>query len=201
MDPVGDCRIAVDGDVLSITVPGAYRDLVSFPTWSNSAAPRVLQDVEGDFVVQVRAKKFDIPQPKSHANNDNPHSYVSSGILIWQDRETFLRLQRSANGDRGSVGIHANQFSDGDMSASMGEKTADEDLYLRVERKDGRLLRSYSLDGKDWTTLPQPEKELVLGDRVKVGVFVINATTREIRHEFTDFAVDAAVGLPSATPP
>jgi regulation of enolase protein 1 (concanavalin A-like superfamily) len=202
VDPAGDSRIAEESGTVSITVPGAYRDLVSFPTWTNWSAPRVLQDVEGDFVVQVRARKFEVPQPKSFANKDNPYSYVSSGLLVWQDRDTFLRLQRSGNGDSGNVGINANQFSDGDMSASRGFRLADEDVYLRVERKDGQISESYSTDGESWTPVPQPEKKLEMTGKVKVGIFVVNATTREIQHEFSDFKLETVGSeLPPALPP
>jgi hypothetical protein len=52
VDPLGDCRFHREGDKLTITVPGEGHELDVGDKPLN--VPRLLRDVEGDFVMQVR---------------------------------------------------------------------------------------------------------------------------------------------------
>ena len=187
VDPKGDCTVAVKGDTVSITVPGTYHDLAPARGYDNLDAPRVLQDAQGDFALQVRVRKFEQPNPNTGVNTENPLSYVSSGLLVWQDSLNFIRFQRAANADSGFVGTFGQYISKGKLIGGSRIELADEDTYLRVERKAGKFMLAQSRDGKTWTTVRTRGKDLTLQDKVKVGVFVINATNRQITHELTDF--------------
>ena len=48
-DPTGDCSISESGGTLVITVPGGIHDMSGVRDDRNRTAPRVLQEVEGDF--------------------------------------------------------------------------------------------------------------------------------------------------------
>ena len=159
-------------------------------------APRVIQTVQGDFVASVRLKKSQWPSPGTGVNADQPLSYVSAGLLVWQDELNLLRLQRAANGDTGFVGSFGQFISDGKNIGGSLMPRADEatyqrrvnqDAYLRLERKAGRFVLWKSNDGRNWTMLQTQGQALTLADKVSVGVFVINATNRPIQREFTDF--------------
>ena len=52
VDPKGDCRIGLDGEKLTIAVPGTKHDLSAEASDMN--APRVLREIEGDFIVQLK---------------------------------------------------------------------------------------------------------------------------------------------------
>ncbi|MBC8869241.1 MAG: DUF1349 domain-containing protein [Planctomycetes bacterium] len=176
---------------MSFTVPGTYHDLAPADGYDNMDAPRVLQDAQGDFILQVRARRFEQPEPNTGANAENPRSYVSSGLLVWQDRGNFIRFQRAASADSGFVGTFGQLISGGDMIGGSRIELADQDTYLRVERKAGKFNLAQSRDGKTWMTVQTQGKELTLQDKVKVGVFVINGTNRQITHEFADFRLTA----------
>ncbi|MBL7040599.1 MAG: DUF1349 domain-containing protein [Pirellulaceae bacterium] len=191
VDPQGDCVVAAKADAVSITVPGTYHDLAPADGYDNMDAPRVLQDAQGDFILQVRARRFEQPEPNTGANAENPRSYVSSGLLVWQDRGNFIRFQRAASADSGFVGTFGQLISGGDMIGGSRIELADQDTYLRVERKAGKFNLAQSRDGKTWMTVQTQGKELTLQDKVKVGVFVINGTNRQITHEFADFRLTA----------
>jgi regulation of enolase protein 1 (concanavalin A-like superfamily) len=189
IDPVGDCKIVQRAGQVSITVPGAYRDLYPLPGWNNLDAPRVLQEVEGDFTVQVLARKFERPKAGTTSNKEKPASFVAGGLLIWQDGKNFLRFMRAANGERGDVFTAAVYCADGDVIAGNRFAFPDEDTHLRVERKKGKFTLSHSQDGKKWTTVRPMGKDLTLPAKVNVGVAVVNATTKEIVHEFEELRV------------
>lgn len=191
IDPAGDCKLMEKDGKLSITVPGTPHNLNPLPGWNNLDAPRVLQEVDGDFTIQVRVAKFEKPKPNTSSNKENPASFVAGGILIWQDGENFLRFLRAANTDRKDfpVFVAAEFYFEGKMVSGGGAKTADDDTYLRVERKAGKFTLADSKDGKTWMPRRPPGKELVLQGKVKVGVAVVNSTTAEITHEFTELNV------------
>lgn len=191
VDPMGDCRVEEQGGAVSITVPGTYHDL-HFGT----DAPRVLQDITGDFTAQVRVRRFPKPAAKSSVNPQNPVSYVSGGLVVWQDEKNYLRLQRAANGDSGFVGVFSNYIERGEMPAFSRHVLPDEDIWLRIERRNGDFALAYSLDGQEWTAAVPKGEAVSLKANVRVGVFAINATIRPITHEFTDFAVNSAPPAP-----
>jgi uncharacterized protein DUF1349 len=188
VDPAGDCKIIETDGKVSITVPGTQHNLNPLPGWNNLDAPRVLQEVEGDFTLLVKAARFEKPKPNTSSNKEKPASFIAGGIVIWQDGNNFLRFLRAANADRKDFDafVAAEYYSEGKKIAGGGAKTSDMDTYLRVERKKGKFSLSVSDDGKSWTARKPAGKELTLQTKVKVGVAVINSTTAETTHVFSD---------------
>ena len=91
VDPAGDCTIEEAAGTLTITVPGKEHNLNPLPGWNNLDAPRVLRDVDGDFVLQVLVRKFDMPKAETSSNKEKPASFVAGGLLVWKDGKNFLR--------------------------------------------------------------------------------------------------------------
>jgi regulation of enolase protein 1 (concanavalin A-like superfamily) len=60
--------------------------------------------------------------------------------------------------------------------------------WLKLERRAGKVVASYSHDGKGWTEAKQIVVDLPR--RVRVGVAAINASSRPLTVEFEDFRVD-----------
>jgi hypothetical protein len=52
IDPDGDCRIGFTSGILSIVIPPTLHDLSAEAGKMN--APRVVENIEGDFIAQVR---------------------------------------------------------------------------------------------------------------------------------------------------
>jgi hypothetical protein len=83
VDPDGDCGVAVDKDVLTVTVPKTHHDLTYQEDVTKLNAPRVLQPVEGDFTLTVKVHDYD--SPKGLESSSMKHVFVGTGILIWVD--------------------------------------------------------------------------------------------------------------------
>ncbi|MCI0638992.1 MAG: DUF1349 domain-containing protein [Gemmataceae bacterium] len=191
VDPAGDCKIEEKEGVVSITVPGTHHDLNPLPGWNKLDAPRVLQDVDGDFDLQVLVRKFEKPKANTSSNKEKPASFVAGGLLVWQDGKNFLRFMRAANGERDEVFVAVEFYSAGEKLASGGVPIADGDHFLRVRRKKGQFTIEDSKDGKSWQFRRPPGKEMKLDGKVKVGVAAVNATTKEITHQFEKLQLTA----------
>jgi len=177
VDPDGDCKFAEDQGKLTITVPNVPHDFTFRDDFANQNGPRVLQEVEGDFSIQVRVKAF--PRPaKNTSSAGGKYSFVGSGLLVWLDNRNFIRLERSAEGNAGQLFVWMERFEDGKSVARMQTSIKDQDTYLQVERKGGKL--SFALkDGPDqqqWKVVKTPEVNLA--QKLMVGVHAINTTTK-----------------------
>lgn len=189
VDPVGDCSVSHEAGVLTIKVPGAYHDL--WPGRGKVNAPLVLQEVEGDFTIEVLVKEV----TKAEADTVLPGmasaaSFHSGSLVIWQDAKNFLRFDRTDMYHRGR-GVNAcylQIFQGGERTAEVAPTVPDRPTHLRLARKGGRLTASYSQNGgRSWTSLP--EQTIALPGKVKAGVAALNNTSRENAVSFADLKV------------
>jgi class 3 adenylate cyclase/tetratricopeptide (TPR) repeat protein/regulation of enolase protein 1 (concanavalin A-like superfamily) len=127
--------------------------------WENFDAPRLLQEISGDFAVETRMK----------AASDNLPSV--GGILIWKDQENFIRFER---------GMHfeneirfAGSVRDEYVTLGRGMLASDV-LYLRLERMGDRLSAYCSSDGSNWFICGQVK--FPIEDPIQVGVHAIGGT-------------------------
>lgn len=137
--------------------------------------------------MEVRVKRFAQPSPGTGVNPEHPFSYVSAGLLVWHDRQNLVRFQRAVNADSGFVGTFGQYISEAKNIGGSRTELADEDTFLRIERRAGKFALALSKDGRTWTNVRMQGKDLTLPGKVKVGVFVINCTNRSITHAFSDF--------------
>src|SRR5262249_18473845 len=90
-DPAGDCTVKEEKRKLTIEVPGGTHDLNQ--AIGGMKAPRVLQDVAGDFTAQVKlTAEF---EPGEKAADEKAVPFNSAGLLLWQDEKNYLRLERN----------------------------------------------------------------------------------------------------------
>jgi regulation of enolase protein 1 (concanavalin A-like superfamily) len=195
IDPDKDCRFRIDKGVLTITVPGVDHDLGVERGLMNS--PRLLRDVEGDFVAQVRVKGTFQPSATSSTTERLP--FVGAGLLLMASDQTYIRLERAALRRSDDVKTYANWElrQDGKWVLS-GDATVlpleDKDTYLRLERKGDKLLAWASHDGDKWSELPPLEVKLPA--RLKVGVSCGGTSTDVFAPRFDHFKL-----TPAARPP
>ena len=172
LDPFGDCSFRVQ-DGLEIHAANG-RDL-----WSiNRSAPRVMMDrpLGGDFTIQTAC----LP-----AMDDRPGI---GGLLLWQDRENYLRLDRDALGKdqvilAGDVANRSTVIGRGLLPVG-----ASGCLFLRLERR-GAQVRAYcsadggagsSVAGAHWLTVGQVEFPVT--GSIQVGLHAIGAIDRAVYH-------------------
>ncbi len=202
VDPSGDCKVAFDParDRLTIAVPGTPHCLSSEVAGLALDAPRVVQDVYGDFKVSVRvAGKLDPGSAKSASYDP----YHGAGLIVWKDEQNYLRVERAVATIRGRTTPYLNDElrEKGRLAFTRGIPVSDQPVYLKVERSGGQIRSWRSTDGSRWTELPGVADSMP--GRVRVGVVAINSAKHPLRAELDKFRIEEpsdmkAEGVPTA---
>lgn len=186
IDPDDDCTFKLDRKAgrVSIVVPGKAHLLSVEVPRPVMNAPRVLRNVSGDFVVRVKATGPVLPGDEASSRYA---PYHGEGLLIWQDRKNYVRLERAAYVKDGKVLPYVNfeHRKNGRLGLSKGYNGPDGPISLAIERRDGEIHAAFRREGEDWTNLPALTG-LTLTD-VRVGVFAINAARNPLTAEFEGF--------------
>ena len=198
IDPTGKAQLSVESQGLTIKVPGKL--CLLFPPLNVLTAPRALADVDGDFDVQVKVvgdSKGDIkpndPVPKAPvAANGMPIAFSGAGLLIWQDEGSFIRLERGVgtqNGRNFLAQVLLEVWKGGQMvdGAGLDLPAAMAPLSLRIQRRGGDLVCSYSPDGQAWVEVKKAA--LDFNPRVQVGVLGSNTSKKPLIAGFEEFMI------------
>jgi regulation of enolase protein 1 (concanavalin A-like superfamily) len=181
VDPDGDCQVKDDEGSITITIPKTHHDLTYTDDYHKLNSPRILQDIKGDFRVEVRVEMFDLPNEK--ASSGGKYSFVSSGLLVWHDDQNFIRMDRAAVGN--SPFIWVERFQDGKSASHKLLGIENKDIWLRVTRSGDKFTFETSEDGKEWSEVHSEEAKLA--EQLKVGVLAINTTVEEFSVKLKDF--------------
>jgi len=186
IDPAKDCEFRPDAKTLSIQVPGTWHDLN--PESGKINAPRVVRTVEGDFTVTVKvAGEF---KPGGKGTNPKSFPYNGGGIVIWNDSDNFIRLERGAmlrNKGKLATIVMFEEREGGYRGALHNEVAPAGDCFLRVERKGSRIAGLISFDGARWKQL-QPIDTL-WPSKLKVGLSAINSNNEPFSLRFEEFTL------------
>jgi regulation of enolase protein 1 (concanavalin A-like superfamily) len=183
IDPDGDCKIEDQGKALQIAVPGTHHDLNADNNKLN--APRVMREVSGDFSVTVKVDGTF--KPSSLSTNPKAVPYIGGGIVVWQDSDNYIFLGRAAiwRSNRISEFAAFEEREWGTRGALNNRGIEPGGVYLRVERRNNRVLGYTSKDGKNWARLDPMETSYPA--TLKVGLYAINGCTEPITVRFEDF--------------
>jgi regulation of enolase protein 1 (concanavalin A-like superfamily) len=182
VDPLGDCRFERDRDKLTITVPGGKHHALDV---ENGPAPRLLRDVEGDFVVQVRVGGAFSKTFKEADENDKV--YQGAGIIITDGKKAIKIERRSCRGtimDGGSAFFS----STGGRGRNKGP-SLDKPAYLWFERRGTQMQCWCSEDGEKWFGMVQGDMLELQSKKLKVGVIAEATTPAEFRPWFDHFLI------------
>lgn len=193
VDPDKDCKFIRDKGVLTIQVPGKNHALCIERNLMN--APRLLRDVEGDFVAQVRVSGTFQPSEKSTTHAELP--IVGAGLVLLKDEKTYIRLERAAVYFRGQVKSYTSwELRENGKWMLAGNTTMqpleDKAAYLRLERRGDKLLGSVSQDGKEWKEVKPLEVKLPA--RLKLGVSLSTSSTYSFAPRFDQFQLKQSKG-------
>lgn len=184
IDLDGDCTVKADNERVLFTVIGWHDLSDDLP----KNAPRILQEVEGDFVVFVKVGGAFKPVGPSTLANRRP--YNGAGLLIWQDDKNYIRLERAAVEVNGQTPEYLNfqQHTDGAVRMArieLGLKP--EPVHIRLERRNGRLHAAASYDSRLWNGyLPV---DVRLPGKLQVGIAAISTSSTVFTPEFEEFEV------------
>jgi regulation of enolase protein 1 (concanavalin A-like superfamily) len=187
VDPDGDCKFAENQGKLTITIPNLPHDFTFRPDFVNQNGPRIIQDVDGDFSIQVRVMTF--PRPEKKTSSNGKYSFVGAGLLVWLDNRNFIRCERSAEGNAGSLFVWLERFKDATSVARKLTQIANNDTYLQVQRKDTTLTFTVKAGGDDQQWMPVQTLEVDLPQKLKVGVHALNTTTKVFSPQFDNFKI------------
>jgi hypothetical protein len=179
VDPVGDCTFDHTEGKFTVKVPGAYHDL--WPVKGKVNAPLVLQEVVGDFTIDVLVEEVTKAEPDTVLPGmASTASFHAGSLVIWQDAKNFVRFDRTdMNKDgRATNACYLHVFQDGERTVSLAPIVPDRPTHLRLTRKGDRVTAAYSQNGaKTWTSLA--EHKVTLASKVKAGISALNSTSRE----------------------
>jgi regulation of enolase protein 1 (concanavalin A-like superfamily) len=192
VDPDGDCQFKQYAGGATVTIPGTWHDLTYTKSYARQNAPRILQEAKGDFSLAGRVEVFALPTGKP--NSGGAFSYVSGGLLLWQDDRNFIRVERAAYDDR--LFIWVERFVDGKSKPSAHHGIDDRAAYLRATRLGDVFTFEASEDGEKWERIHR--EEIKLAENLQVGVLAINTTAEEFAVRFKGLKLTAPIA--AATP-
>jgi len=123
---------------------------------NNFDAPRLIQEISGDFAIEVTMKM---------ASDDLPSV---GGLLVWKDGENYIQFSKGLYGENGIVlaariqGIY-DPFGRGMLVSDIH--------YLRLERIGDRFSAYCSDDGENWLTCGY--MDFLAEDPIKVGIHAL----------------------------
>jgi regulation of enolase protein 1 (concanavalin A-like superfamily) len=172
VDPVGDCRFDRRGDRLTVTVPGKGRELDVAGRRLN--APRLLRDVRGDFMVQVRVegrlRTADMPVGRE---------WGQAGLLLASERDFKVKLTA------GPMLLYQTLTSAYETVPPIGPRVG-RSVWIRLERRGDVLWLAFARDGKKWKRLGEPLR-MELPHKLKVGVVAENTAEGTFKAVFDQF--------------
>lgn len=177
LDPNNDAAygFTAHAGFLRLTVP-QDNDLAGV---ANYDAPRLLMQQNGDFALETLIE-FD---PREY--------YQGAGLLVWQDADTFLRLEFGFGGMGGedkNVVFVKQEEGNLDFVGSIDLPESTKSIELRLRRHGDEHTAWYRLNGGAWQMIGSCEIDLM--DTVQVGIVqVTQYTTSEISADFDYFKV------------
>lgn len=184
-DPDGDCRFELKEGKLVISVPGTVHNLAAADGQLN--APTVLSPIRGEFIAMVKSTGDVRPGPEPSIADGLP--YQGTGLLLWADRDNYIRLERAGMIRNGEFVTYLNfeHFKDGQRAFSQGLRLKEGASELRLERRAGKIHASVSQDGVRWMSFPPLDARLP--DEIKVGVAAVNSSKKPFSAELEDLSV------------
>jgi regulation of enolase protein 1 (concanavalin A-like superfamily) len=187
VDPAKDCKFHLDGDRLMIEVPGTKHDLSA--EVGDMKAPRVLREIEGDFIAQVKVSGN--VRHGGGRTSDEYLAYHGAGLILWLDERTYVRLERAAIVREEGGPYHYGNFElrkDSQRATTGGNaEIPDQDTYLRLEKRGDRILGATSPDGIHWQYFDPIPVELPR--RIKLGFAAINTSTEAFKASFAELEI------------
>lgn len=189
IDPDGDCSFKVRNGHITLTIPGGIHDISSYNKKLN--APRILQDVEGDFTVTVKVSGDFEPGDAVRGSGTAP--FNGAGLLVWDGERNYLRLERdvwvTSDGKLQSYAPLFEYWRNGkNRTARAGSSRPFYEgraTFLRIIRTGDEVQVAVSHDGIKWINVDSVAVQFP--KTVKVGVAAINTSNKPFTVEFSDF--------------
>jgi regulation of enolase protein 1 (concanavalin A-like superfamily) len=193
VDPDNDCKITIKDGTVTMELPGGDHELDPNPKRNRFNAPRLLRDLEGDFVMQVRVSASFRPSAKSSVKGEDPR--VAAGLVLIPAEKNYIRLEYGAYWRNEK---QTNGFSNRMRGQQLGINVEyvhwnpkdwvpnEEHIYLRIEREGNWIRNVLSPDGKTWER-HNSSKDPKLPSKFKVGLAAYSTSTEPFKVRFDQF--------------
>lgn len=177
-----------------ISVPGTQpHDLAADIETVN--APRVLQAVHGDFVVQVRVDgRF---APGGQSTKEGRTGYNGAAIVALADTNNVVTLARAVLQIPGRKAMPYANFEirvGGELQriGTTGDHPLPKDgpVFLRLERRGSKFIGSVSTDGTTWDLLESKDVPAGWPEELQAGVAAISTSKDEFNPKFSKLQVE-----------
>jgi regulation of enolase protein 1 (concanavalin A-like superfamily) len=197
VDPSQDCQTSLEGGTFTVKIPAKLHALSKVGDKMLTNAPRALTEVNGDFSAEVKVTGAIKPGTKTIAK-DITFTYQGAGLLLWQDPNNYLRLERGVGWTKETGSktpmIFVENYRDGKPGVPINQPVRDADVMLRIARRKGEITCSYSFDGgKTWLDVKK-RASLGFDDKVSVGISATNVSKNEFPAQFEDFVLNRNPG-------
>jgi Trypsin-like peptidase domain len=205
IDPEKDCKLVKDEDNLKIKIeiPGnKVRSIAPYVVQRLNKrkplhnAPMSLIDVEGDFAALVEVTgemRAGTNMPKDRQGNEIPFTFNGAGLLLYQDKDNFVRLERTAGVAVATLQpVHKILFEvvkDGKQVPNhVYFQVPEGPASLLLMRRKGRVIVGAS---PVLGAPPMPFRgiEFDLATKVKVGICASNISAKPYTAQFENFAL------------
>ncbi len=182
-DPEGDCKFTEKDGKLILSVPGTRHDFDPRPGYKNNG-PRIFQEVEGDFAIDVRISGNIVPNKGTELDGKD-YAFRAGTLLVWQDSNNFIRLDRTGmvRGGKNITAAYFHVFKDGKRIFEQSPLIKDEITWLRIERKGNQIMASYA---QGMTRRALPNQKNTLPAKVQVAVGAVNASSQPLEVVFDE---------------
>jgi S1-C subfamily serine protease len=205
IDPEKDCKLVKDEDNMkvSIEIPGGkVRSLAPYIVQRLRKnrplhnAPMSLAEVEGDFAALVEVTgemRAGDKLPKDRQGNEIPFTFEGAGLLVYQDKDNFVRLERTAGVAVATLQpVHKVLFEvvkDGkQVENHIYFPVQEGQTYLLLMRRKGRIIVGASFI-QGMPPMPFRAIEFDLSSKVKVGLSASNISAKPFTAHFENFAL------------
>lgn len=193
IDPDGDSSVSLDDQVLTIAVPAAAHDLSIELGRMN--APRVVRDVRGDFIAEVRVSAKLQPTEPTTIPDRTP--YNGAGLVLFDSEKNYVRLERAAidrNGHQYNY-INFELRYEGESYSHARSVDLKGDWYLRLERHGDQVCAMLSSDGTRWGALEPFPMPVTMETVSQIGVTVASSSNTPFQADFHGFQLFTPTGL------
>jgi uncharacterized protein (TIGR03067 family) len=191
-DPNGDCQMTGDVTRLTISIPGTDHALVT--EQKRMTAPRILQEVSGDFTAQVRISANYPQNTTTIVPGRLP--FQGAGLLLWADSDTYIRLENAQLKFEREGETHHITYPSWElrfagkplrMGGTMDKMIDSADMTLRITRKGNTVTGAVSADGTEWHELDPVTVKLP--ETLQIGLVAGHNTTSPIEATFEKFVL------------
>jgi regulation of enolase protein 1 (concanavalin A-like superfamily) len=202
IDPAKDCRMFKDDQNFKVTIdiPGKLHTLSPKLTDNSNRpihnAPMTLTEVEGDFVSIVQISGEINPGstlPRERAVRGLPFTFQSAGLIVYQDKNNFFRLERAGSiVTRSLTPLHRLV-----IEAVRDGKQAMEPIYLNVRETELLLILQRRNNRIKCMFVPKESHQIFtfrefafsLPSKVKVGLSATNISAQPFTATFENFTL------------